>query len=560
MIGRNLSLQDTGAPKEAEVQRMTVQARKNRDAAVARMPAGLIWWLALAGEFRGRLAFEGRKPLRVWRELAALSLFVMGLSWAVPWFRSLSHATRSASSLATFLVLGFLGGMAYVSMRLLAELNVSRSGRNRTLTALLVLSILIGLRSLLYGKEVMPLTELVMRPLVAFGNFSALIPNEFLVVVAVLLVWRRGAVLSLDYIGPERVLGEFKTGFWMFLLFTGLNTIVTRESVPFGYLSIYLFSGLLAMGAARMSAVSEVRGGSRNVFDRQRFYGVILSVAAAAGFAIWVAFQFSRDDMALAGALVLLFVLGAFTVSIPLLLAILYLLYEGIRMFQEEIAASLDRMLQLIDSLLGLFGNLATWLKDFGIQLADRLAFLAPIFRWLFSLAPAMRFVVLVGSVLIVGALVYMAFWIRARRLREGVDGAHESALSLGNLMDRFRRKLQDAYQDRRQQLAGMFNMKELQQRRMAARIRRLYARVLHLAHRMGLEREAAQTPKEFERALARLFPGCEGDVALLTEAYLQVRYGEIPEGRAEVLTAERAFRRIQASAAGHPTLLLKRR
>lgn len=559
MIGKHLPLMETEAPTGEELRRIETEAHQSGGLITQRLLSIGAGLAEQAAQLRGRFLREQRLPLRVWRELAALSLLVMGLSWTVPWFRSLSGATEVNPDSRTFLVFLMIGLVSYTSMRLLSSLRIAPAARKRVLLALLVVCVLAGWKSLLYAKDVMPLTELVLRPLVAFGNFSDLIPNEVIVAIAVLLIWRRGAVLSLDYIGPEKILSEFKTGFWMFLLFAGLNTLVTKESIPFSYLSLYLFSGLQAMGAARMSAVSETRGGSRNGFDRQRFLAVVFGVVSAAGFAVWIGFNFSRDDAALAGLLVVLAVLAAFLVSIPLLLLVLYLFYEGLRLFQDEIAASLQHLMELIAGFTGLLDNLKTWLQETGALLADRLDFLAPLFRWLFALAPALRLVVLAGSVLIATGLVYMTLWIRARRLRDPSDVDREAALSIGNLLDQFRRRVREALKDRRLMVSGLMEFQERRKQRFAARIRRLYRQTLDLANGLGVQRTAAQTPREFQRALVHLFPAQQNEVVLLTEAYLRVRYGEIPENHREVLQAEQAFRQIRTAAARHHRSVLKK-
>ena len=49
-------------------------------------------------------------PLRFkpWREVAILGVIVMELSWVVPWFRSLTPATRAVVPWRAFVVLGGL--------------------------------------------------------------------------------------------------------------------------------------------------------------------------------------------------------------------------------------------------------------------------------------------------------------------------------------------------------------------------------------------------------------------------------------------------------------------
>ncbi len=63
-----------------------------------------------------------------------------------------------------------------------------------------------------------------------------------------------------------------------------------------------------------------------------------------------------------------------------------------------------------------------------------------------------------------------------------------------------------------------------------AARIRRIYASLLILSTRLDHPRLASQTPLEFLPHLESLFPGLSRELGTITNAYLLVRYGELPE------------------------------
>jgi hypothetical protein len=69
----------------------------------------------------------------------------------------------------------------------------------------------------------------------------------------------------------------------------------------------------------------------------------------------------------------------------------------------------------------------------------------------------------------------------------------------------------------------------------------------MQLSEVLGRPRPAALTPLEFLPVLGDLFPGLEGDLALITSAYVWVRYGELPETQAEMDEVEAAWKRVQA-------------
>ena len=62
----------------------------------------------------------------------------------------------------------------------------------------------------------------------------------------------------------------------------------------------------------------------------------------------------------------------------------------------------------------------------------------------------------------------------------------------------------------------------------------------------MGEQRSPADTPLEYMANLERLFPTSQEELALITYAYLRVRYGELPETREQVEDVENAWELIR--------------
>jgi hypothetical protein len=549
MIGRSLTLMDTGAPSPDQVLRLekapvSVKASGYRERLVV-LSAFSGWVRTLVPEWRARWQ---PGPVRLWRELAALGLFALNLSWAVPWFRALSAATQEAPPAHSVTVFFGLGLTAYLLVRILNAFRAGAQARRRSLLGLVGIGMAVGLQSLLYTKEVVPLTELIMRPLWALGNFSALIPNELLVFIAVLLVIRRGAVLAVDYLGPGRVLDEFKLGFVMFLVFTGVNTFVTGEQVSSGYLLVYLYAGLIAMGAARQDSVGELRGAARSRLDRRRFFPIFLGAGLTAGGAYLAGLAFSMEGGALAGFVLGAAVLAVFIVSIPLLLVVLYLLYFIVSLFEGEIALAVDRLLGAVDGLLRTLEHLKTLIWQLGELLAERLAFMAPFFRGLLSLAPGVRILVLTGTVALLILFLLAALAIRSRRLREGASAQEQGDIDLHGLIARLRDRMKLRMQIRARS-AALLDPDRRRNLVLAARVRRLYARLIRLADRMGHPMGSAQTPAEFAGALGRLLPTETAAILEMTRAYERVRYGELPEDAGEVVRVQRAWMRIRRAA-----------
>ncbi|MDA8219068.1 MAG: DUF4129 domain-containing protein [Dehalococcoidales bacterium] len=77
--------------------------------------------------------------------------------------------------------------------------------------------------------------------------------------------------------------------------------------------------------------------------------------------------------------------------------------------------------------------------------------------------------------------------------------------------------------------------------------IRQIYAQLLRLGASLGLRRRPSETPYEHLPALAgRLVP--PEDLAAITAAYVEARYGALPPSEARVQEVREAWRRVQAS------------
>jgi hypothetical protein len=213
--------------------------------------------------------------LRPWREIALLALMVMEVSWVTPWFRSLTPATYTVPAWQVFLILFSMMLVAHLTARLLAFLKLRTGLRQAITVALLVASILIGLKTLLYPHESVPFFELLNRPLRSLVDWKTLIPDEFVIIVAVLIGWWRGIALAQEQIGPALVQSNLWLGVGMFVAFVFVNTLVTGEQ-PGQVVYLFLLSGLLAMAAARLAVVHAAAGG--RALDRRWFLGAAAAV------------------------------------------------------------------------------------------------------------------------------------------------------------------------------------------------------------------------------------------------------------------------------------------
>jgi hypothetical protein len=82
-----------------------------------------------------------------------------------------------------------------------------------------------------------------------------------------------------------------------------------------------------------------------------------------------------------------------------------------------------------------------------------------------------------------------------------------------------------------------------------AATVRKVYASLLALAEQRGTPRPPAQTPLEYLPTLWGAFPGWGAELQLLTRAYVDAHYGQLPDTEAELQALRDAWQRIHAWA-----------
>ncbi len=101
---------------------------------------------------------------------------------------------------------------------------------------------------------------------------------------------------------------------------------------------------------------------------------------------------------------------------------------------------------------------------------------------------------------------------------------------------------------------------------RAAASIRRIYRLMCRAAGAAGYPRLEAETPYEYLPTLGRVWPDYLPEARLITESFIRVRYGEVPESPEELEQIRAAWRRLEAaeplrrdSAPEPPATLTKR-
>jgi hypothetical protein len=469
--------------------------------------------------------------IRYWRELSIIAMMCMEISWIVPWYRSLTPATYAVSLARVFLVLMGILLLANISMRVMNFLDLKISIRRGVIFILLVISVFVGLKLLLYQSDPIQVGELLDRPFKAFGDVRGIIPDEFLIIVFVLVVFWRGLSLASKYIDPISVRHNFYLGLAMFTAFIFINTLVTGETPGF-MLYLFFVSALIALASARIFTITQLRGGATNPFDLPWFLGIFVTTLVTVGLAGLVAWLFSGQT-SIVGAIGSL-ILGIFSVLMLALISPLIFLAERFLTMSPNVSGAFQNVIDVLDDLRNTFGAMANNLFNlFNIpSLLNWMQLLKPVLLWGFVIAISI-------------AIMYsISRWLFKERYSDRDN--LESIIEPGDLMRLLRQAVQNQLAKLGQILRDRSRLRSGQRWLAAAKIRRIYARLMDLCSKLDNPRPPAHTPLEFLPALEGLFPEGKEEVRTITHAYLRVRYGELPESNQEVTMVESAWERVK--------------
>ena len=270
----------------------------------------------------------------------------------------------------------------------------------------------------------------------------------------------------------------------------------------------FLFFGITAISAARISTLSENRGGRLPHLKLNWLLGILVTTAVIVGIAVLLGwFTTNIASEAVSTALTILFAL---------------LLVVGVVVFSPVLLLILllgPSLMQLLDTLsrITLFADLMKFAKTTANQVGITQ-------DWLEAAAQTTKPVALFAALAGIFVLVLLATaWRPWQRHLKAEETA--STLPLRAAL-RFPRLLLKRFSGRLPSGGRILA---------AARIRWVYAQLMDLASRLDHPRLPSATPLEFLPQLQDLFPGQEKLLDVITQAYLKVRYGELPETYEEV-------------------------
>ncbi len=449
----------------------------------------------------------------VQHELIYLTWAIMDVSLLVPLMLAIMLWARLwPPGLALLLTLSIML-FSFNLTRLMGALGLP-PGRQQIVTAVtLLLVILFSLGTLVHSGS-----AALFR-----ANGGLLIQDSILFLVIVLL-WVRGIQLAKRGYGIQRAGLRLRIGG---LILAPLLIIFGKQLwwdvTPF--IMLFFLAGFTAVALIRAEEAEQDQSGQIVVLQPRWFVVVFAAALFVVLLATFLALLISGTPAAaLAGGL------GAL-----------------VQAFQLTLTVSLFSLVYLLSPLLLLtqffFTAVAALFRERGLSLPDANQLLRPFPQ----VQPGEPLVFGTGAeanwrivlILLGLAVILLAALLIRRSYRQG-SLSERDAMRAGGLAA--------ADEDEEEGLARRLLSKLglWRQWRTAVSIRRIYRHMLKAAAVSGYPRPEAQTPYEYLPTLAQVWPENQQDTQLITNAYVKVRYGEIPENKAEIQAIKTAWQHLE--------------
>ncbi len=311
----------------------------------------------------------------------------------------------------------------------------------------------------------------------------------------------RGIALANSIPEVSQILADFQTGLIGILLF-GLFYLPVQPELSATGLFLYLWIGLVTLSSTRIYGISTFRGGKLSTitpawaFGLFMFSGVIILLGLLTG----TLFSSYAGQFLLQIIVVLIAILGGLIILIafPLLIGVMRLLIWVFDRFGGRMSDLQNAIQKALEQT-----------QTFSVE-------------WIESQQKTISALKIALPLLVLFAvLAAIWLWLRHQSQSQSLQEEEETQNERPKLSDIFfsnRKSHQKKSRFSPQQLLAI------------ARIRRIYHQFESLCARAGTPRSASTTPLEFARQCNEHFPEVRQDIHVITQAYVQVRYGEIPE------------------------------
>lgn len=455
--------------------------------------------------------------IRFWSELARMMVILMELMLISGWYSGLDADQNTWPAIA--LVLGMVVIISHYLSRLLNVLHITERRRRVIFVAWALLAMFGSLKLLMFPHQHTSLMELLVFPFLVVGPQQNPSLGGFVHLILVgVLIWR-GVALAASTSTLAQVQRSFQFGL-VFLILYGFS-VGRVENAGFGLVFVFLILGVLGIASARMSVVSELRGGRAGGFTREWILAIAFSTLALVGLGLLAGVVLAQPAAWLVKALT-----GLLMAFLAILLVIVaYPLLWLVSLIGPVIADLFANMPQL-----ELFSMVEEWMENLEtvpVGVGEE------VMQVLNASRVGLRVLVVVAVILVV--LVVLRF--RPPRLRSESDEviSNVDASFQWPWKARNPRRLLAAFPGARRWLA-------------AAHVRRIYADLMALFRKMDQPRPEGLTPLEFLPRMQTVLPDESAALEQITTAYLSVRYGQYPETQEEIQAIQRAWSTVRSS------------
>jgi len=466
-----------------------------------------------------------------WRkEILYVTLVAAEMCWFTPWSLVITRPVAILTPYRTALTLGiFVLAVIYFS-RILDLLQLDLLYQRVILIAAVVVTVALIIHFFLYpscGWFDLGWLGKVGESLLSFYS----LPPEVRISAIALFLWWRGISIGQRNLTFQGVAFSFRLGVLLLVFSTPLlSTAVAYDSTAF--ILLFFFFSLMAVAVARVEEVDRTKGGVGAPFNVAWLTILLGSIAAVLLTALLISRIYSLEGF----AQVMRWLQPVFDLLMRVLEYVLPLLLRPL----DPLLRWLVRLLQ------GLFKSLAQNTEVFEIFKgwpAPDLPKAEPI-KVPRLLIDALRYICLGLTGAIILATLALALRERRARRRRGIE-IRESLWSSAILAEGVLNSLRGGW-DRLKDLAGLVERFGPGMRLYAAMsIRKIYANMARLAERQGFPRQPAQTPYEYLPTLGLAFPDCQAEATAITEAYVNVHYGELPENIGDLQRIRECWQQI---------------
>lgn len=484
-----------------------------------------------------RVRLGGLSRIHARREVICLALAAAETCWVAPAVMALTGFKASHPPLLLWLgVLILMLGYFYF-YRALITADLSLPLQQGLLVLGLLLSAGLILRFHVYAGAGAGDTGSALWPFHQLADLVAVMPITWLTVMVLIFIWARAIHLANRSLYAGSIGFSFRGGVVILFALTFFARVLANLNLDCaGCVIAYFFFSLIAVALARIEEISRLPNSSQISFSGYWIGSTLVAVTVLVVLGSGVAFLFYGGGLRQLLEW-LWFVVQIIVVGLGMLVMMIMEWISGL--FSLDLSALMQGLLEGFESLRNL--QVSPPLLPAGME-----EYAEPL---VFSI---LKTVIAVAIPLTAISIVVLLAWRRLRHpsREQEAEQERESLLSAQAVIQNLRAMLQEGF-DRLKELADLMNRLGPGSRFLAAiSIRRIYANLVRLATEVGYPRAKAQTPYEYLPVLHRALPGSQDDIAVITEAYVQSHYGQVPDTREELQRIRDCWDRVRSRKA----------